>query len=202
MTLEIFPSDLRGLVFGTSMTPNFNTGISTSVNGHETRNSYQAYPLWDFELSYEWLPNRTQGKQDLERIVGFFLKRQGSFESFLFLAPETPFEDMTLLGTGDGVITTFSLLKTTGSFVEPAGGVPLKTDIQLYKNGIMVPFDDFELLDNRDVVFNVAPAAEDTIQGCYRPFYRARFKEDSAQFDQFMSRLWELQQIGLRSVFA
>lgn len=184
------------------MTPNFNTSVSVSVNGHETRNSYQAYPLWDFELSYEWLPNRVAGKQDLETIVSFFLARQGSFESFLFLAPETPLEDMTVLGTGNGLNVTFSLVKTTGSFVEPAGGIPTKTDIQLFKNGSIVDFDDFELSDYRDIIFNSPPAPGDIIQGSYTPLYRARFKEDSAQFDQFMSRLWELQQINLRSVFS
>lgn len=201
MPLTLFPV-LKGLQFGTTMTPSFNTGIATSVNGKEVRNSYQAEPLWDFELSYEWLPNRREGRHDLETIMSFFLHRQGSFESFLFLAPETEMEDMITLGTGDGVTDTFSLLKSTGTFTQTAGGVMAQSDCQIYVNGVLVPDADFELVDHRDIVFDTAPAEDDLIQGCYQPLYRVRFAEDSSQYDQFMSRLWELQQLTLRSVFS
>lgn len=201
MSLAVFPQ-LKGLQFGTNVTPIFNTGISSSVNGHETRNSYQPYPLWEFELSYEWLPNRQLGNQDLDRIVGFFLDRQGSFEAFLYLAPETPYENMTKLGVGDGTNKVFTLLKTTGGFFEPAGGVDTELDIQLFVDGAVISYGDFTLADNRDVTFTTAPANGAIVQACYQPLYRVRFKEDSAQFSQFMSHLWELQQLTLRSVFA
>lgn len=201
MSLEVFP-ELQGLTFGTEMTPNFSTGIATSANGKEIRTSYQPYPLWDFDLSYEWLPNRLRGKQDLERIVGFFLQRLGSFEAFLFDGPETPLEEMTLLGVTDGTAGTYPLLKTTGGFIEPAGGVIKQTDVQVFLDGMMVSYDAFTLNDHRDIAFDVAPESGKQVRATYKPLYRVRFKEDSTQFSQFTTRLWELQTLSLRSVFA
>lgn len=199
MPLEIFP-ELTGLKFDLVMAPRFNTGISTSSSGKEVRTQYQAYPLWDYELSYEWLPNRTSGRQDLETIVGFFLQRKGSFESFLYRAPETPYESSILIGLGDGTSTTFRLLRTIGSFVEPAGGVESAIHLELTVDNLPVALADFTLEDHRDVIFDTAPSTGAEIRASFYPLLRVRFKEDSAEFNQFVSRLWEIQSLGLRSV--
>ena len=200
MAMPLFPQ-LKGLTFGTRMTPSFNTGVSRSTNGKETRTQYQAYPTWEFELSYEWLPNRSQGKRDLESIVSFFLERSGSFEAFLYDGPETPLEEMTLLGEGDGVSTSFDLVKTTGSYVEPAGGLADLSAIQLYVDDVIVAYSAFNLSeDNRSIVFDTAPLSGKSIRGVYKPLYLVRFNEDTADFEQFMSQLWNLQQITLKSI--
>lgn len=202
MSLTVFPR-LPGLQWGTAVTPSFNTSISKSVNGREIRNSFQEDPLWQFELSYEWLPNRKEGRRDLERLVSFFLDRQGSFESFLYLVPETPLEDMTLLGVGDGVRTSFTLLKShMDGPTEVAGGVATKADIQLYNAAGMVELSGYTLVDNREVVFPSAPSVGENIHAVYTPLYRVRFEDDSLQFSQFMQKLWDLQQLNLQSVFS
>lgn len=199
--LAIFP-ELMGLTMEITMTPSFSTGVSTSSNGKETRTAYQDYPKWDFNMSYEWLPNRKRGKRDLETIIGFWLERQGSFESFLLDVPETPIEEMILLGTGDGTTTTFPLLRTVGTFVEPAGGVEDKLKVQLFLDNVPVAFTAFNMAANdRDVVFTAAPAVSKQIRAVYTPLYRVRFTEDSAEFSRFSTLLWELQEISFRSVF-
>lgn len=198
MTLAIFPK-LRGLNFDLQMTPSFKTGIATSVSGGETRTPFQQFPIWLYTLSYEWLPNRKHGMNDLEQIVGFFIARKANYEAFLYEAPETPIEEAEL-GIGDGTQTDFDLVRTIYGITEPAGGVLVKEDIQVYQNSILVPYDDFSLSDHRTVVFDTAPADEDIITACYKPLMRVRFEEDNTAFSQFYSRLWELQELGLRSV--
>lgn len=200
MSLEIFP-ELPGLRFDLQMTPSFNTGVSEASSGQEVRTSYQAYPRWDYDLSYEWLPNRKEGRQDLERILGFFLQRRGSFEAFLYKPPEVALQDRILVGTGDGVNSSFRLIRSIGGFIEPAGGVAVKTDLEVFLDGELMPYPSFELSDHRDLVFNEPPEEGVEVRASFYPLLRVRFKDDSADFTQFASRLWELQSISLRSVF-
>ena len=201
MTLAVFPL-MRGLSFDLQMTPRFNTGVSSSANGHETRIVFQAYPLWDYELSYSWLPNVEAGRSDLKKILNFFLDRKGSFESFLFQAPETPYEKLTLLGTGDGTNRSFPLLTTRGSSFEPSGGIGLKSHAEIYLDTDRMAVVDFELIDHREILFDTAPAAGKEVRGTYLPLDRVRFTEDSADFNQFAARLWELQSLSLKGIFS
>jgi hypothetical protein len=50
----IFP-ELVGLTFDRKKTPTFNTQVKTSVNGYETRTAMMAFPIWKFELAFEFL---------------------------------------------------------------------------------------------------------------------------------------------------
>lgn len=196
--MEVFP-ELMGLTWGTTVRPSFNTAVSRAVNGRSTRVQLQEFPTWEYTLSWEWLPNRTRGRQDLETLQSFFLLRGGNFEEFLYLAQETPIEEMILLGTGNGVEDTFQLLRTVGAFTMPAGGVADKLDLQIYVNNVLQDYADFELVDNAYVVFDTPPANTLEVRGAYQPLERVTFKESSAEFEVFMDRLWEVQQVTLIS---
>jgi uncharacterized protein (TIGR02217 family) len=200
MTLSILPA-FRGLDWGSKATPRFNNHIAKSPNGYEVRTNLQDQPLWDFEISYEFLANRKMGARDLETIQQFFLERKGSFESFLFAAPETPMEVNTVLGTGDGVVTDFDLLKTTGTYTELAGGTSSATDMMVYLDGVPQVVADYTLIDSRTIRFDTAPAASVVVSADYLPLFRVRFSQDMAHFDQFMTELWQLQQLELTGVF-
>lgn len=184
-----------------SMKPRFNNKVFSSPSGYEVRTSLQDQPLWDFELSYDYLPNRRDGMVDLETIQAFFLNRRGSYESFLYRHPETPFEVATPLGTGNGTNKDFLLVKSTGSFTEFAGGIHDEDDIMLFLDGLPVNLGSYTLVDHRTVRFNVAPPAGVDITADYQPLYRVRFKDDMVSFDGFMHRLWELNQVELKGVF-
>lgn len=200
MALDLFPS-LIGLDWGTRMTPNFNNKIAKAANGYETRTNLQDQPLWDFELNYEFLPNRRNGIADLEEIQAFYLNCRGAFKSFLFDNLETPMENGTSLGTGDGTNKDFLLIRTTGSFGEIAGGVYENTDVLVYVNGTPQAPSAWTLVDHRTVRFVTAPIAGASITADYKPLFRVRFSEDSVDFENFMYRLWNLQQVELKGVF-
>lgn len=102
VSTEIFP-DLPGLSFEVHMKPTFSTKVDVHTSGKETRTAYWDDPVWDFDLTYDYLPNnKAVGVTDLQKIVGFFLDRKGSFDNFLFYHREFNKSDNITVLTGDG----------------------------------------------------------------------------------------------------
>ena len=104
MSDAIFPV-LSGIEWGVLKTPIFSTNIQTSVSGRELRIPLQTYPRWAFKLSYALMNDATT--QDLRTLVGFFLQRQGAFDSFLY--EDTSDNAVGGTATGDGVTKSFTM---------------------------------------------------------------------------------------------
>lgn len=60
MSGVIFPSSLLGKQFTSRKTPTFSTHTQRALSGKESRISYRAYPLYEWELSYEFLSDEFQ----------------------------------------------------------------------------------------------------------------------------------------------
>jgi hypothetical protein len=131
VSTEVFPA-LLGLAFSVHKKPRFDTRIAKSVSGREVRNAFMQYPIWTFELTYDYLPDRTAGVTDLKNLQGFFLKRQGSFDTFLYLDPDDNTAVAAPIGTGDGVTTQFYWARDMGGFVEPVGQINTALSYVLY----------------------------------------------------------------------
>lgn len=120
---EVYPA-LPGLTYSTGATPMFSTNVSRHTSGKETRTSYWEDPRWRFDLEYDYLPNKTpSASTDYKRLVGFFCSRNGSFDTFLFKAPDDYYCERLEIGTGDGDQVEFPLFRPLGSFEEPIGQV-------------------------------------------------------------------------------
>lgn len=189
MSNAIYPS-LPGLAWPVMKQPEFSTSIKKSVSGKEFRAAFMQFPLWTFELTYEYLRNGVAGN-DLNTLTGFFLARQGSFDSFLFTEPSDHAVADQLLGVGDGVTTSFQLIRALGTFVEPVQNVNALANIKV--NGVVV--SNYTLGSTGIVTFTTPPAvnAQLTWSGSY--FFRVRFLQDTSQFSQFMQDLWELKKV-------
>lgn len=125
MSNAVFPSIL-GVAWDAKKTPVFATKIQSAVSGKELRLAYMATPLWQYTLNYEVL--RSDARADLQTLLGFFLARQGSFDSFLYTDPNDSAVAAQLFGVGDGTTTAFQLLKSYGGYNEPVqsvNGAPL-----------------------------------------------------------------------------
>lgn len=267
MSTEPYP-DLIGLSFPVSQKPMFSTGVQSHTSGRETRTSYWENPLWEFTLSYDYLPDSPQKDSDYKKIVGFFLARKGSFETFLFYKRGDQNVVDGLIGTGTGSAVSFPFVKEWGSWLEPVGYVDTTSDLHVYvrdqtslvisgTHTVTVPHAVMELYtvkvgatiltatsstspamgeyhqsgstftfnagrDGQTVVidykweaipitdysvglpntlsFTSAPLAGATITATFRYAYICRFKEDEADFDQFMDKLYEFDQVTLRSM--
>lgn len=196
MSNAIFPT-LPGLKFDNVRSPRFSTRTQTATSGKELTAAMWTYPVWDFKLSFEFL-RESNGFTEMQTLAGFFLARMGSYDSFLFTDSTDNAVTAQPLGTGDGTTTTWTFVRTWASFIEPIGalnGLP-----QIYVNGVLkTSGTDYSIVGN-SVIFVVAPGAALPITWSGSFYYRCRFKQDAAEFSQFLAQLWETKTIDLKSV--
>ena len=120
MSSAVFPV-LPGLMWDVKKTPVWKTAVQSAVSGKELRVAYMQYPLWQFTLAYEVL--RGDANAEFQTLLGFFLARQGMFDSFLYADPTDNAVTAASFGIGDGVTTAFQLTRALGGFVEPVQNV-------------------------------------------------------------------------------
>jgi len=125
-------TSLPGLAFDVKKKPGFNTRISSAASGNEVRNALMEYPIWEFELTYEFLEDQSGAESSLKTILGFFLSRQGAFDSWLFKDPDDYLVVNGACGDTDGVTTQFSFKRTMGEFQEKIGQIDTVNTITLY----------------------------------------------------------------------
>lgn len=194
-----FTSGLPGLAMEVKKSPSFKTNISESANGNEVRNALAEYPRWNFELSYEFLKDPSVGESSLKKIMGFFLARRGSYDSWLFKDPDDYLVTGGYCGEADGVTTQFPLCRTMGDFHEKVGQVDTTNTINIYVGGDLVDPGDYTITLPNLVVFDSAPASGD-VTADFQFFFACRFNEDEMDFEKFMDRLWNLQSCEFRSI--
>lgn len=194
MSNAIFPS-LIGLAWNVTKRPEFNTKVHRSVSGMEARAALMAYPLWTFQLSYEVLRDGGLGS-DYDQLVGFFVARNGSFDSFLYIDPTDSSVIDQQIGIGDGVTTKFQLLRGIGAisiFQEPINNVNSLTNVK--DNGTVVSSSNYTINSSGLVTFNTAPASGHVITWTGTYYYRCRFAQDIADFNLMITNLWELKKL-------
>jgi len=134
MSSDVYPT-LRGLTFQTSAKPMFSTGISEHTSGKETRTSYWEHPRWQFQLQYDYLPNKsTAANTDFKTLVGFFCSRAGAYDNFLFSAPDDNYAESVQLGVGDGDTVEYAFFRPFGTYQEPVGQVDVD-NVAVWVNG-------------------------------------------------------------------
>ncbi len=186
----LFPT-LPGIQWGVQKSPQFNTVTHRAVSGYEIRAARMQYPLWTFTLSYEFL--RDGAYAELKTLLGFFLQRMGSFSAFCYSDPSDNTVVNQAFAVGDGVTSSFPLTRSYGGFVEPVqnlDGTP-----QIYVGGTLQAPAAFSIV-NGLVTFAAPPAAGSVLAWTGSFFYRVRFVNDHADFNQFMFELYELKQIS------
>lgn len=197
MSNLVFPK-LPGLAWGVKKTPVWRTNVQTSANGREVRAAYYSYPQWKFTLSFEVL--RTKGAvNELETLAAFFNRHKGSFESFLYEDPNDNQAVRQSLGRVIPGKRDYQLLRNIGGFTEPVTALNGRPEIWV-GNVRRTYGRDYVIDENTGVLRFLAdmPTAEITWSG--RFYYRVRFADDSADFENFIGRLWRAKKIELVSV--
>jgi uncharacterized protein (TIGR02217 family) len=193
MSNVVFPV-LPGLGWSVTKTPHWSTVIQKAVSGKELRAALMSYPLYRIALTYEVL-RAGAAYAELQTLIGFFNNRQGAFDSFLY--DDTSDNTVTAhsFGTGNGSTTAFQLVRALGGNTEPV--MNLNSNPSIYVAGALkTPTTDYTL-NNGMVTFAAAPAngAALTWTGGY--YYRCRFLQDSADFENFLYQLWTLKKLEL-----
>ena len=195
MSNTFFPT-LPGLGWSVSWVPKFSTGIQTATSGKEYRSQMMSSPLYDIGLTYEVIEHNNVA-QDLKTLFGFFLSRQGSFDSFLYNHPQDNAVVKQTIGTGDGANKNFQLVRSFGDiFVEPVQNLNVVTGV--YVNDVLKTVGtDYTVSATGVVVFTTAPGAGISVTWTGSYYYRCRFTHDDLSFENFMKNLWALKKLEL-----
>ena len=209
MSNAYFP-DLRGLAWDYTLAPTFSTGVQQATGGREVRTAFWSAPLWKISLTYSYLHDDGQhvdqnGYSELQQIVGFFLARQGQFDSFLIdLAQLTrkPLDSTVSgqpIGIGDGSTATFQIVRNIGGYLEQVQN-PAGQSATVYVAGVKKTAGTDYTITNGLVSFASPPVLGAAITADFQWLWRVRFAQDSQEFDNFMYQLWECKKLELVSV--
>jgi uncharacterized protein (TIGR02217 family) len=203
-----FPT-LPGLAYSVIKRPKFFTGTGVSASGREVRVGYAGTPLWEWDLTFDYLPDKqtvsSATPSDLKQLLGFFLAQNGALFGFNFRDPDDNYVTGQPIGTGDGVQTNFLLTRTfggtDGSGTEPIGAVDMGQPFHAYIDGVLQDPSAYDVVGTQPVGqfirFHTAPTGTVTVDMGY--FYFVHFKDDTYDFEKFMDKLWSQRMVTLAS---
>lgn len=202
MSTAVFPA-LPGLAWSVDKQPEFATVVRAAATGQETRVALMPAPRWRFKLGYDLL--RADANAELQTLMGFFLARQGQYDSFLYQDPDDHSVTAQPIGAGDGTTVAFQLVRSFGGFAEPVKAPNLGATLNVYLAGVLQSPGAYSVSGWGTsapgiLTFNTAPGSGVAISADFSFYFPVRFAADTAEFSQFMHQLWELKQIELVSV--
>ena len=192
--MMIYP-DLLGLSFGSVKTPEFKTNIKQSLSGYEARTTLRTYPLWNFQLSYEFLRTDTT-INELKALVGFYLQCKGSYDTFLYKDAYDNVITNQIFGIGNGSSKNFQLIRDFGGFVDLIQA-PDTSTLNVMINGVTTTA---YTVTNGVIIFNTAPANGATLSWSGNFYFPCRFTNDELELTHFMRDLWEAKKVNFVSV--
>lgn len=184
MSNDLFPS-LPGIAAERDQEIEFDNIVNRAASGRRYAMGKRLYPVYRWRLTYNFLRER-MSHTEMSTMSGFFLRRRGNLDSFLFRDREwhtvsTP----QVFGVGDGATKTFRLVYARGGFVDRVGYCSAPT-VTVAGSGTTA----FTVNDNAEVTFTTAPAngAELAWTGEYR--FRVAFVKPSMTLTQFLKDLY------------
>jgi uncharacterized protein (TIGR02217 family) len=194
---------LPGLAWSRHKKPGFSTRIASHVSGREVRVALMSYPLYEFEAVYDGLTSSANafgglGANSLQSLMGFFLTLQGQLGTFLYTDPDDSAVTGQAFGSGDGTTTSFTMMRSLGGFLEPAGWVTAVANV--YLNGSVQASSVYSLTTPNTLTFTAAPANGAVVAADFSYAFNCRFLDDQMDFEEFMSSLWKLDSMKFRSV--
>jgi hypothetical protein len=192
---------LAGQGWSVHKRPTFSTRIAAHVSGREVRQALYAYTLYEFELTFDGLASNAAypglGTASLQSLMGLYLQCHGQYGTFLYTDPADNAVTGQGIATGDGATTRFMFQRNLGGMLEPVSWVTGVSNV--YANGV-AQSTGWTLVAPNILNFAVAPAVGAVISADFAYAFLCRFLDDSEDFEEFMSGLWQLQSLKFRSV--
>jgi uncharacterized protein (TIGR02217 family) len=194
---DVFPF-LAGQSFQLLKTPMWNSKIDIAVSGTERRRALWSYPIWLFRLQHEVLRDGSS-YLELQRLVTFFNMKFGSVTGFFYYDRDDHSVANVQFGTGDGVTTTFQLVRTVTiggySFTEPVRGLNGSPTVMIGGT----PTAAFTVGTFGDITFTSAPANGTVLTWTGSYFFLCRFDKDQLDLSKIGQGLWASGQLDFRS---
>lgn len=195
MSNLIFPNFLgQGLPI--RRTAIWDTLIQTSSSGVETRVSTWSYPVWEYQLTFEFLRSNA-GFTELQTLYGFFNSVRGSFDDWLYLDPTDSVATQQGFGFGNGTQTAFQLARTYGGYVEPVRATASVSQIRVAG----APTTAWTINAATGIVtFATPPAAGSNLDWTGVFYWRCRFRDSNFETSLFADGFSEARTLRFRTL--
>ena len=190
--------------------PVFSTRRQESISGKETVIADQSTPRYLFTLTADRLRQGTvngAAYTELAQLQGFFEVGKGGADSFLYQDADDNAVTAQQIGVGDGVTTSFQLIRTFGGAVLPILAPNVVTSVTVAgaakSNGTDYGIGTWEngVTPNGTVnFFTGAPGAGAAIVASFSYYFPCRFVDDTMTFDKVMDKRWEVKKIQFKSI--
>lgn len=190
MSNLIYPT-LPGLKFPVKKRPIFNTIIQTAASLREVRSGLASYPVFQWDLQYDFLRD-TEAYPEIKTLMGFFMRHYGALDSFKFNDVTDNFVTEQVVGISNGVQTEYQMIRSYGGFIQPIYDIKMTLPTPLIYLDDVLQESGYTIGENTGLLtFDNAPSDETVITATFQYYWRARFKEDSTDFENFMVNLFE-----------
>ena len=200
---DLFPLDIA---FKSEGGPTRRTDVVALVSGKEERNSPHAQSRRAFNAGYG-----VKSMADIERVLAFFEARKGRLHAFRFRDPfdwkscalaDTPQAEDQIIGTGDGAMTDFQLVKT----YESGGATSARIVTKPVAGSVLVAVDGAPVEAGVDsltgiVTLAAAPAEGAVVSAGFLFDTPVRFDTDSLRINLASFRAGDIPSIPLIEVF-
>ncbi len=112
----IFPA-LKGQTYPVKKSPTWNTAVRQVTSGRQAASPYQQFPVWRFELGFDYLPDKNPGSSgytDYLTLRAFFNAMQGRAQTFLFRDTDDFHVAGGPIATADGVTLQWPFVRVEG----------------------------------------------------------------------------------------
>ena len=196
MSQAVFPS-LPGLTWDRERSPEFSTLLQTSVSGLQAASALWNYPVYTYgNLGYDILRSGAPFAE-LQTLMGFFNQRKGRLDTFLYDDPEDDSVTGQPIATGDGVATSFQLVRTFGGWTDPVRDVNAVSNV--YLNGVG-QISGWTVNSLGVLTFSSPPGDGVAITATFSYYWRCRFTLDKLPFNLAMFKWWELKKLEFQTV--
>lgn len=195
------------------------TVIGTTKSLREVRVAQQQLPLWDIEIPFQELRDKTQNQtsyqpfvypteyQQFEELVQLWLMMYGRTGVFGFNCPWDNSRSEQQIASGDGVTYTFTIVRTWGSGLVatllPIGLIGEVFDVKV--NGVTanpyhysVSRNEISFIDEYGTTY--PPGNLEPITMTFMFYYLCRFTEDEQDFEEFSKNRWTVPSLKFRAV--
>jgi uncharacterized protein (TIGR02217 family) len=192
MTIPTYPN-LAARAYPVKRTPIWSTLKQKSISGQETRLQMWSYPQWRYELTYDFLRSDA-AILEWQQVLGLYNKVGGAAQVFQFYDDADGAVSGQPFGVGDGVTTSFQLVRALGGFAEPVFA-PVTTSVVTSLGGTLTTLSagaGYTLGPTGAVIFASAPAAGTSLVWTGTFNWLCRFDNDEMEFQRDLSNVWSL----------
>ena len=206
MSNLIFPR-LRGVGWGTTITPHHFYGTTTARSGRTVRAQFSRHPVTKISISYSDDGYLSEEKpkpagdgsvayDDFTTMLGFFNYHGGGFQSFLFQGVNDRERHKyrrhgELQFTGDGATGGFQLVRNVGIWQEAIYWPSANPTV--YVAGVQQAAANVTALGNGMFQLSAAPAVGALVTADFVFAYRCVFDKEEMDFKEWSEGYWSVE---------